>query len=146
MCERKSESDGQHTKIVVNFVLLPLSVQPVHCFTNHLLIITFFKNIIFNFQLWSTEYKQIIQTLSLHQSQVYNLHFAPSVLSLILVSVGDQIGWWDINYIKQKAEVTINRNRRYYKHLFILIKKNTLFYNLKRFFKLHKPYNCFTNA
>lgn len=61
------------------------------------------KIYLFSFQLWSLEMKAIYATLPLHKSPVRYLLFSPGA-ELILVSVGEQIAWWDISKIPLEAQ------------------------------------------
>uniref|UniRef100_A0A1Y1N3Z0 CARD domain-containing protein n=1 Tax=Photinus pyralis TaxID=7054 RepID=A0A1Y1N3Z0_PHOPY len=61
-----------------------------------------------NIVIWSVESKTILGTLQLHKSSVRYLLFSPSP-ALILISVGDQIAWWDLTKL---SDNNLNRYRR----------------------------------
>ncbi|KAK5650442.1 hypothetical protein RI129_001471 [Pyrocoelia pectoralis] len=61
-----------------------------------------------NIVIWSVESKMILGTLQLHKSSVQYLLFSPSP-ALILISVGDQIAWWDLTKLPDN---NLNRYRR----------------------------------
>lgn len=69
----------------------------------------------FIFQIWSVENKMQISVLELHTSWVRNLVFSPPAIPgapLILVSVGDQIVWWNITHVCLNATKDMRKNSR----------------------------------
>ncbi|KAK4883286.1 hypothetical protein RN001_006605 [Aquatica leii] len=73
-----------------------------------------------NIVIWSIESKFQIGTLQLHKSSVRYLLFSPSP-ALILISVGDQIAWWDLTKLPDDAQ---NKDR--YRRRSSSIKKKNL--------------------
>ncbi|KDR23382.1 Apoptotic protease-activating factor 1 [Zootermopsis nevadensis] len=80
-----------------------------------------------NIVIWDVQTKVILDTLKLHKTGVQNLLFSPpasaagsSLVSLppiILLSVGDQIGWWDVGRLTmiscgQRRKISSGQRRR----------------------------------
>ncbi|XP_069696583.1 apoptotic protease-activating factor 1-like isoform X2 [Periplaneta americana] len=79
-----------------------------------------------NIIIWDVNNAVVLGTLKLHKTSVRNLLFSPPAKAdgslnisqppLILLSVGDQIGWWDVNQLKtscgQRRRMSSGQQRR----------------------------------